>query len=156
MTIEELGSLGEIIGALATIGTLLYLAIQIRANTIAMRAEARRTHYAVNRENNALVSSSDEVASMLLRGLSDPKSLTPSEQIRFTFLMASFVNNAELGFNEHRQKVIDDWEMKRAVLATARLLRTPGGEWFWARHGRNYRGPFVDYTMNIDLSDYET
>ena len=31
MTIAELGSLGEIIGAIATVATLLYLAAQIRA-----------------------------------------------------------------------------------------------------------------------------
>ena len=32
MTIEQLGSLGEIIGAAATIATLAYLAVQIRQN----------------------------------------------------------------------------------------------------------------------------
>lgn len=33
MTISELGSIGELIGAVATVATLLYLALQIRANT---------------------------------------------------------------------------------------------------------------------------
>jgi len=37
MTISELGSLGEIIGAAATVATLLYLAAQIRANTLATK-----------------------------------------------------------------------------------------------------------------------
>ena len=33
MTLSEIGSVGELLGALATIATLLYLAIQIRNNT---------------------------------------------------------------------------------------------------------------------------
>ena len=33
MTLQDLGSIGELVGALATIATLVYLAIQIRANT---------------------------------------------------------------------------------------------------------------------------
>ena len=37
MTISELGSIGELIGAIATVPTLLYLAFQIRANTEAAK-----------------------------------------------------------------------------------------------------------------------
>ena len=40
MTISELGSLGELIGATATVATLIYLALQIRANTRATKGQA--------------------------------------------------------------------------------------------------------------------
>jgi|TARA_B110000116_G_scaffold211260_1_gene187053 hypothetical protein len=40
MTISELGSIGELIGAIATVATLLYLAFQIRANTEAAKYTA--------------------------------------------------------------------------------------------------------------------
>ncbi|MCZ6501930.1 MAG: hypothetical protein O6945_05370, partial [Gammaproteobacteria bacterium] len=39
MTIFELGALGEFVGAIAVVGTFIYLAIQIRQNTKAMRAQ---------------------------------------------------------------------------------------------------------------------
>ena len=38
MTIQDLGSLGELIAAVATIATLVYLAMQIRQNTKQVRA----------------------------------------------------------------------------------------------------------------------
>jgi len=41
MTITELGALGELIGAIAVVVTLVYLAVQIRQNTHAME-ESRR------------------------------------------------------------------------------------------------------------------
>ena len=40
MSISELGSVGELIGAIATVATLLYLALQIRANTLADKYKA--------------------------------------------------------------------------------------------------------------------
>jgi hypothetical protein len=37
MSIQDLGSLGELIAAIATVGTLIYLALQIRQNTAVVR-----------------------------------------------------------------------------------------------------------------------
>ena len=42
MSIQELGSLGEFLAAIATLATLIYLALQIRNNTSVARAEAVR------------------------------------------------------------------------------------------------------------------
>ena len=42
MTIQDWGSIGELIAAVATVLTLIYLALQIRANTAAVKAESRR------------------------------------------------------------------------------------------------------------------
>ncbi len=40
VTIQDLGSLGELIAAIATVATLIYLAFQIRANTRSVRASS--------------------------------------------------------------------------------------------------------------------
>ncbi|MGK0223076.1 MAG: hypothetical protein ACI9ON_002319, partial [Limisphaerales bacterium] len=42
MSIQDLGSLGELIAAAATLGTLIYLAIQIRQNNLIAKEQA---HY---------------------------------------------------------------------------------------------------------------
>lgn len=39
MTISELGALGELLGAVLTLGTLIYLAVQIRQNTAQQKRE---------------------------------------------------------------------------------------------------------------------
>ena len=43
MTIQDWGSIGEILGAIATIATLIYLATQIRQNTKQLEAGASIT-----------------------------------------------------------------------------------------------------------------
>ena len=42
MTIQDLGNIGELVAAVATFAALLYLALQLRENTQAVRGEARR------------------------------------------------------------------------------------------------------------------
>ena len=42
MDIQDLGSIGELIAALATLATLVYLATQIRQNTNQLKGEAIR------------------------------------------------------------------------------------------------------------------
>lgn len=51
MTIQDLGSIGELTAAVATVVTLAYLAIQIRTTNRLARAEASRTP---NSDLNAL------------------------------------------------------------------------------------------------------
>jgi hypothetical protein len=41
MSISELGSLGEFIGSIAVLVTLVYLAFQLRQNTLSMRSQSR-------------------------------------------------------------------------------------------------------------------
>jgi hypothetical protein len=41
VTIQDLGSIGELIAAIATVATLAYLAVQIRRNTTSVRATSR-------------------------------------------------------------------------------------------------------------------
>jgi hypothetical protein len=40
MTLQDLGSLGEVVGAVATVATLIYLAIQLRQNSASIQATA--------------------------------------------------------------------------------------------------------------------
>jgi len=61
MTIMELGAIGELVGAIAVVATLAYLAVQIRQNTRAM-AEAERLALAQTYQMRA-----DALQDMLVR-----------------------------------------------------------------------------------------
>ena len=45
LTIQDLGALGELIGSVAVLATLVYLALQTRQNTMAIRAELNATRF---------------------------------------------------------------------------------------------------------------
>ena len=82
--LESLASLGEIVGAVAVVVSLLYLAVQVRQNTRAQRLEnASRILDRTASMQGAL--SRDPATSILFsKGVSDPSELTPQERIQFT------------------------------------------------------------------------
>jgi hypothetical protein len=102
VTIQEYGSIGEIVGAIATVATLIYLALQIRANTLATKADTRRT----NQNNRQLAYSdiiaSEEVASIFKAGLADRSGLSSTERIRFNFLFSKVVADSANAFADQR------------------------------------------------------
>jgi hypothetical protein len=86
MTIEELGNLGDFLAAIATIITLIYLALQIRQNTSLLKlSELRGIQDDADRWRSLLIENKD-VASVYRRGLLDPESLDADDRLRFRML----------------------------------------------------------------------
>ena len=92
MTIEDIGSLGELIGAIATVATLFYLAGQIRANTGAVKSAAAQSVH----ENFAtwyrMLASDPELAQVLTDGLRDYSTLSESGKARFVSTFMAFLS----------------------------------------------------------------
>ena len=65
MTLQDLGSLGEVIAALATVATLIYLAAQIRQNTNSLKTSAVSSLHDVQ----LLTRDNDHYNSLVLKSL---------------------------------------------------------------------------------------
>ena len=67
MTVQDLGSIGEFVAAIATLATLIYLALQIRQNTKTVRASA---HHAMTESATSIAFefARTENAQILLKG----------------------------------------------------------------------------------------
>ena len=91
MTIQDLGSIGELVAAIATIATLVYLAIQIRANTTALRLESRGRLHAGGMTHASVIGGSPQAADVFTRGLGDYHGLAPAEATQFQFLFSMLV-----------------------------------------------------------------
>jgi hypothetical protein len=68
MSIQDLGSLGELVGAVAVVLSLIYLATQIRQNTQATRAASYEDVAQGVRAFMALIANDEGVADIYLRG----------------------------------------------------------------------------------------
>ena len=90
MTIAELGSIGELVAAIATLVTLVYLALQIRQNTNALKTSALASLHDVqmlardNERYNALVM-------QVLRG----EEITPEDRLHMVERFNSIVRAVE-------------------------------------------------------------
>jgi len=91
MTIEQLGSIGEVVGAFATVATLLFLAVQIRQNTKMVRSAAIGSHAQSLMNASALLVENPGLCDLYYRGLENPDSLTDSERRRFYLAIGTYI-----------------------------------------------------------------
>ena len=89
MTLEDLGNLGEFIGAIAVVVSLAYLAYQIRQNTSQMADHGRAIRMAALDATSGDFSKvrdpiirDPQVASLWVRGMQDFSALSLEEQVQ--------------------------------------------------------------------------
>jgi len=82
MSIIELGALGEFVGAIILVVTLIYLAIQLRQNTKIHASLIRQQFYDATQRQMLHAVESTEFNALLHRGWSTDEELSPSESMQ--------------------------------------------------------------------------
>lgn len=132
MTIQELGSLGEFVAAIATVATLIYLAVQIRHNTTVTQEQNMRDLLRQYDFCTPVVANPD-LASLLRRGLQDFEALDKDQQARFHFFWHPVFLEREAMWRAHRKGLLGDQDLYTAnIQALVALINTPGGAQWWA------------------------
>jgi hypothetical protein len=105
VTIAELGSIGEFVAALATIATLVYLAIQVRQNNQLGRQNNKLALGAAQRElMTTFQVNLDRVARdplLFQRGLREFESLSSKDKLAFEMVFNQFINHLEQTLRMH-------------------------------------------------------
>ena len=126
MTIQDLGSIGELVAALATVATLVYLAIQIRQNTRTVRTSTYQAVLESSNRFNELVLDNPELHRIYHVGRSDPTQLADEERARFRLLIGQLLNVYETMFLQYERGTLDEdfWLARRRGLRA--VLSQPG------------------------------
>ena len=102
MTIQDLGSIGELLAAIATIGTLIYLALQIRQNTRVVRSQSRRQVV------ESVARDSERFLDYELYNFKQPHGeLTEAERARLSAIALTMFCSLEIVFYEIREGTLD-------------------------------------------------
>ena len=118
-------------GAVAVIVSLLYLAIQIRQNTEAVRASSYEDVAKGTREFMALLVENKRTAQIYLRGAAQADQLTPEEQLQFEMLIGHFFANFDVAVDLFNRDMIDDKMMAPLTRFAQSLLAMPGVADWW-------------------------
>jgi len=94
MNIQDLGALGELIAAVATVATLLYLAIQIQQNNRNLQESTSASIHQGWASINSRLSSDEQFADIFIRGREDLEALNPVELERFRAFVQDILNMA--------------------------------------------------------------
>jgi hypothetical protein len=135
VTVQDIGSIGELIGAIATVATLLYLAVQLRANTVATQAESMDSNKFHASAVNLAIASDKAIVTIFRKGLADFESLDPDEQLQFTFFLAEYISIGDSSYTHMRSGRDDGTSFARWMNGTKHLWTTPGGRTYWRSFG---------------------
>ena len=139
----ELGALGELVGAVAVVVTLIYLTTQLRQNTRAVRAASLQALDKRVTDNIALFAASPENAALMERGRLAHETLSEDEQAHFFLMISAFFCSMDSFFWSHRSKVLPQelWAREQEILKV--WANTPGGRIAW--QGAFVSKPFREY-----------
>jgi hypothetical protein len=145
VTIEQLGSVGELVGAIATIGTLWYLAIQIRQSS---RTDRAANFVQIMSDGQVIWDSiveSDEIADIYLRGLVSFGQLSETERIRFHMIFSKHFSNAQLAFRLHQEGALDAELYEDTMGSMLTFAENPGVLEWWATARKWFHPDFASF-----------
>ncbi len=108
MDIMELGAIGELIGGAAVIASLLYVGMQIRQNTSAVRASSAQGFGDSINVLQLQISSGGETARVWQLFLDDPEALTPKDRLVADFIALSAFQAYDTGLLQAKLGSLDD------------------------------------------------
>ena len=118
MTLEMMGNIGEFVGGLAVVVSLLYLAVQIRQNSKTVRVAAYQSLNDMNTRVLLAMAEGPPAAETFTKGLPDIGSLSPAEFFQFQTLVSSMFMGFQTTYYQHRDGLLSDeqWRRHRGVM----------------------------------------
>lgn len=149
MNWEAIGAIGEVLGAVAVVVTLIYLAKQMKINTTAIGQMATHSTLMGRADSQRFLASDPEISRLWWTGHYSPDDLSEEEWRRFFFIQASTVRPIEIAFLEYKagQMASELWEAQHQVMLV--WGSTPGFRRFMDAYGKTFQESFRDYLASI-------
>jgi len=135
MTLTDLAAIGSFISGVAVVVTLVFLLLQTRQNTRAIRAAASQAHAANYQALLASIIEDGEVARLWRVGLGDIEKLTDDEKARFVILSSGLFRFFEAARLQWRHGQLDAEHWYSIDTQIRDTIRNPGLQTYWSMRG---------------------
>jgi hypothetical protein len=142
MTLQDLSSIGEIVGAIAVVVSLVYLAIQVRQNTREIRENSEvnrlmlQENFVSGQQHVLLGMAQDpEFYRVWREGTQNPHGISEEDRERFGMMLYSQMYRYHLML---QARSVEPLEYRRAILQIERLAQVPGFRSWWSRQRRYF------------------
>ena len=152
MNWEAIGAVGEIVGAIAVVVTLVYLAAQIRQNSRAMKGAS--THGITETIQSELRWSFD-YGEVFLKMLNAPASLTELEAFKLGEWLTAAMMARQNEFIQYRQNLVDEdvWTSSRGIIKS--IMSMPWCKIWWENFDKvTFVPEFIDLVESILKEDH--
>jgi hypothetical protein len=145
MNWEAISAIGQIVGALAVLITLIYLAVQLKQNTAAVATSTYESTMTGFNDINVVVASEPELASLLDRGCQNPSTLNSNEIVQFNFILRCYTNQWWKLYKLYERGNLPLGEWKIFAQEASQFFEQPGCKPF-----REQNALFADLYLEFD------
>ena len=154
MNWDAIGAVGQVVGALLVGITLVYLAVQLRQNTAAMKSSTFQSISTLMGASMEVLASHSDLAPLLIKAQAGLDSLSASERVRFGFLMMMAFRRIETVVVQRHLGAIDPELTDGFERSALSALRSPGARQWWETAKSGFSRLFstwVDARLASDL-----
>lgn len=142
MSLIELGALGEFIGSIAVLATLVYLVFQIRQNTLSIRSQSRfHVLEALNADMKLQLDS--EFTQLVAKSGSGDASI--NERRKLGWVWASLMSHLEMLYFEIEEGALPKTFESTLKFRVASTFLPADANALWEVHRRMFTGDFRSY-----------
>ena len=140
-----MASIAEVIGAVAIVVSLIYVGVQVKDSTRAVRsATANETSAALSTWYRE-IGTDPEAGRVFLDGMTNPELLSREELFRFIFLAHSVMLEFQAAFYLAQEGTLDP-ELQASITNTLLAVKDqPGMALYWEQRGNLFQPSFQTY-----------
>ncbi|MDX1646917.1 MAG: hypothetical protein R3304_07220 [Longimicrobiales bacterium] len=149
MNWDAVGAVAEMVGAVGVIATLIYLAMQVRHNTRAVRAQTYDSFVSQFRNWNEPMRAHEEMAERFHELMEDVESLSPREQRHAVHVLYDFTRLAENLLYQHREGMLSDAVWSGWENTFRAYLSAPGFSWYLEKRRSFFAPEFNEWVRTL-------
>jgi hypothetical protein len=151
--LEQTYFVTQIVAGIAVVLSIIYLALQLKQNTRAVRLNTLHGISEAFRAQYALVGASEAVASVYMKGLSQPDELNQAERVQFYALMHNQVRSYENAFYQHTEGALDERYWAGMLGQMVNTSSQPGFVQYWNDRRSWYSDAFQHHMEQVVIPD---
>ena len=132
MSLSDLASIGSLISGVAVAITLIFLVMQMRQNTLAVKATATQSFSALYQQISNIVVVNGDMARIWRQGLDDIHQLSDDERVRFISYLSTIFRFMESARLQWRHGQLDNQHWYELETEIKDFSMQPGVKAYWA------------------------
>ena len=149
MNWEAIGAVGEIVGAITVVATLIYLAKQIKDSARAARSQSITDATTGMQAWYQELGSNPQVSELVLTGFRNPEALSKEAQFQWLMIMHACFIGFQRSFFLAQEGTLDVGLRNSIGTAIVAVNHMPGMDVYWRQRKAFFQPEFVDWVEGL-------
>ena len=153
MSWEEISAIGNLIGGVAVVVSIIFLAIEVRHNTASNRLATEKDIANAITTQIFLSTAATRLPYIYLRGTEDPSQLSEEEEGQFTFYVMGFLRLVQDAYDRYQEGNISERTWESIELLLMAHLSSDGMRAVWDVRSNTFKEEFRAYVNQLEIKD---